>query len=181
MSEVNGTHIMVDIETLGQVPGDHIILSIAAVKFDSDGVYMNEMFHEEIDSESCKKYGMVSDEETEEWWSKQEASYTEQGRPLAEVLSEFSNWLPNGRFYIWSKGPSFDCSFLKKAYEECDKVGDEPWKFWLERDVRTAEHMFSNNNDGNSPVPEDLDGTDHDPSYDVKEQALSVLISLRGS
>lgn len=179
MSDVSGTHVMVDIETLGQDPGNHVILSIAAVKFDSDGIHMNNIFDEEISKESCENYNMVSDQETIEWWEKQDATYTKEGRPLAEVLKDFSNWLPNQRFHIWSKGPSFDCTFLKKAYKQCG-LGDEPWNFWMERDVRTAEHMFSEENDGSSPEPDDVEGTDHDPAYDVKKQALSVLISMRG-
>lgn len=180
MPEINGTHVMVDIETLGQRPGNHVILSIAAVKFDSKGVHMEDIFHEEVSKESCEKYGMDSDEDTIGWWDRQEATYTEQGRSLGEVLRRFSDWLPNGRFYIWSKGPSFDCAFIKEAYMMCDEVGDEPWNFWLERDVRTAEHMFSEENDGASPEPDSLEGTDHDPTFDVKKQALSVLISFRG-
>lgn len=181
MSDVNGTHVMVDIETLGQRPGNHVILSIAAVKFDSDGVHMQDLFDEEISKESCEKYGMESDGDTVEWWDKQDATYTEQGRPLGDVLRDFANWLPNRKFYIWSKGPSFDCAFLKEAYMQCDGVGEEPWKFWLERDVRTVEHVFEEEHGGSSPEPDDLDGTDHDPAYDVKKQALSVLISLRGT
>jgi len=95
MSDVNGTHVMVDIETLGQRPGNHVILSIAAVKFDSEGVHMQDLFDEEISKESCEKYGMESDEGTVEWWDKQDATYTEQGRPLGDVLRDFANWLPN--------------------------------------------------------------------------------------
>jgi DNA polymerase III epsilon subunit-like protein len=178
MSEISGKHVMVDIETLGQDPGNHIILSIAAVKFDSEGVYTEDIFDEEISKKSCENYGMGSDQDTIDWWEEQEATYTEDGRPLPEVLKDFSDWLPDRRYKIWSKGPSFDCTFLKKAYKKCG-LGEEPWNFWLERDVRTAEDMFSRSTDGSSPEP-NLQGTDHDPAYDVKKQALSVLISLRG-
>lgn len=174
MGSLKQKHVMVDIETLGQSPG-YVILSIGAVTFDSEGI--QRQFNEEISKESCEDYGMKIDEGTKEWWDKQDASYTEKGKPLPKVLQNFSDWLPSSEFKMWAKSPSFDCEFLKDAYSRCGM--ETGWNYWEERDVRTAEEFFSHATDGKSPEPDKLEGTDHEPLYDAKKQALSVLISKR--
>lgn len=178
MTEIDGIHVMLDIETLGTDPGNDVILSMAAVKFDSEAIYEGDTFYEEISTKSCNEYDMGNeDEDTKDWWENNEATYTRDGRPLPEVLRKFSKWTPNGSYYLWSKGPSFDCAFIQKAYNKCESVDKKPWKFWNERDVRTREYTFELNHNGSSPEPDSLEGTDHDPVYDVKKQALGVQIS----
>jgi hypothetical protein len=173
MSGSDTTHVMVDIETLGKTPG-HAILSIGAVIFDSDGIHSE--FGEKIDLESCVDRGMDIDDDTIDWLENQDASFTVDGKPLPEVLQKFSSWLPNGKYKVWAKSPSFDCKFLRDAYSRCDL--DVPWSFWEQRDVRTAEEFFSYVTEEKSPNP-GIPGEPHDPVYDAKEQALSVLMARR--
>ena len=170
---LDGTHVMVDIETMGKTPG-HAVLSIGAVIFDSEGIQGE--FSEEISLESCMDNDMDIDDDTLDWLENQDASFTVEGRPLEDVLQHFSSWLPNGRYKVWAKSPSFDCKFLKDAYGRCGM--DIPWAFWEQRDVRTAEEFFSYLTGQKEPEP-DIEGTAHDPLYDAKQQALSVLISQR--
>lgn len=174
MTSPNTTHVMVDIETMGKTPG-HAILSIGAVTFDSDGIHRE--FDEKISLKSCYlDYNMDVDDDTIDWLEDQDASFTVEGKPLPEVLESFSKWLPGGRYKIWAKSPSFDCRFLKDAYARCGMNAE--WNFWDQRDVRTAEEFFSYMTGGGSPEPE-LEGNAHDPLFDAKKQALSVLIAQR--
>ena len=174
MTNLNTTHVMVDIETMGKTPG-HAILSIGAVTFDSNGIHRE--FNREISLESCyHEYNMKIDDETVDWIEDQDASFTVEGEPLPDVLETFSEWLPDRNYKIWANSPSFDCRFLKDAYSRCGMKAQ--WNFWDQRDVRTAEEFFSYITGENSPEP-DLDGNDHDPLYDAKKQALSVLIAQR--
>lgn len=173
MPSLNTMHVMVDIETMGKTPG-HAILSIGAVTFDSKGIHSE--FEERISLESCLEYDMEIDDDTIDWLEDQDANFTVEGRPLPEVLQDFSQWLPNSNYKVWANSPSFDCNFLKDAYSRCGM--DLPWNFWEQRDVRTAEEFFSYVSDGSSPNP-DIDGNPHNPLYDAKEQALTVLMSQR--
>lgn len=167
------THVMVDIETMGQTPG-HAILSIGAVTFDSNGIH--DEFNEKISLESCMDYDMKIDDDTIDWLEDQNASFTVEGKPLPKVLKQFSDWLPSQNYKVWAKSPSFDCRFLRDAYSRCGMEAE--WNFWEQRDVRTAEEFFSYITGEDSPEP-DLEGYDHDPLYDAKKQALSVLIAQR--
>lgn len=170
------THVMVDIETTGQTVG-HAILSIGAVKFDADGVYTNQSFEKEISLESCcLDYGMKIDDGTVNWIEKQDASFSADGVPLEQALRDLTDWLPDGQYKIWANSPSFDCNFLEDAYRRCGM--DSDWNYWEQRDVRTAEEFYYYLTGENSPDPK-IEGNDHDPVYDAKKQALSVLMSMR--
>jgi DNA polymerase III epsilon subunit-like protein len=62
--------VMVDIETLGLDPGA-AILSIGAVRFDTDG--LGATFERNIGLESCQEAGLTIDAGTLEWWLQQDA------------------------------------------------------------------------------------------------------------
>src|SRR4051812_3766510 len=59
--------IMIDLETLGTLPGS-VILSIGAVAFDELSVAPGAGFYKVISTISCESCGLTKDEATEKWW-----------------------------------------------------------------------------------------------------------------
>lgn len=142
----NFTEIMVDLETLSTA-SNSIILSIGAVKFDRSfelpKIENCEVFYRRINIDSCRKVGLVSSEDTINWWNKQDESvrYEALDNPdrsdLKDVLNDFSKWLGYNTFNkkIWGHGDDFDCVILDNAYKCCGLK--TPWNFWNTRDTRT--------------------------------------------
>jgi hypothetical protein len=160
--------VMVDIETLGLDPGA-AILSIGAVRFDTDG--LGATFERNIDLESCQEAGLTIDASTLEWWLQQDADAQHVltgGESLADALEAFAE------FYafadeIWANSPAFDCEHLAAAYDAVDKT--VPWEYYEQRDVRTITNL---------PVAPDIEqeGTEHDALDDAKYQATVVAETL---
>jgi len=156
--------VMVDIETLGLEPGA-AILSIGAVRFDTDGV--GDTFYRNVSRESCEAAGLSVDEDTLSWWQGQDAEAREVlhgGENIHDVLFDFARWFDDAE-EIWANSPSFDCEMLEAAFEAVDLV--EPWEFYQERDVRTIKEL---------PIAPELeqDGTEHDALDDATYQARIV-------
>ena len=145
------TNIMLDLETLS-TRSNAAILIIAAIRFNDGETWTSRMtennvkkydhFYRRITLDSCKDYGFHVDPETEEWWSKQnkDIKYEALENPdrvrIPKALKEFSQWIGDPtKVKIWGNGSSFDCGILGNAYKQCSL--DIPWKFWLERDLRT--------------------------------------------
>ena len=139
---------MLDLESLSTRPGG-VILVIAAIKFKRHEIWDEKMdiekidkFYRRIDIESCIDTGLTVESDTVKWWNNQnkdikyEALNNPDRIPLKKALQEFSNWFGNNqRTLIWGNGSSFDCGILGEAYKRCGMA--IPWKFWLERDLRT--------------------------------------------
>ena len=142
---------MMDLETLSVRP-NAVILVIGAIKFNrgktlsekitEKDIKKQDCFYRRITIESCIKEGMHIDPNTRKWWESQEYSVkfeaiiNKDRIPLREALKEFSEWF--GKFErtkIWGNGSSFDCTILGEAYKICKM--NPPWRFWLERDLRT--------------------------------------------
>jgi exodeoxyribonuclease VIII len=145
------TEVMMDLETLSVRPHS-IILVIGAIKFnrgetwsvniDDEGLKKLDTFYIRIKIDSCVKIGLHSDPNTEKWWNEQDddVKYEALNNPdrvtLKDALEKFSDWYGNNpRRKIWGNGSSFDCTILGEAYKRCGL--NIPWKFWLERDLRT--------------------------------------------
>lgn len=171
-------HVMIDIETIGTNPGD-AILSIAAVEFNRTGVKNDSDFLVEISTESCVlDYGMNIDMETvDEFLVPAEADFTVEGRELDDALRKFNNWLPNDSdTRVWANSPSFDCKFLDDAYERCGM--QQGWNWYRQRDVRTAKEFYRYMSDKDVP-DNSMEGTPHEPLYDAKNQAMTVVESQK--
>ena len=131
-------HVMLDLETLGKVPGC-VILSIGAVAFDS--LTVQSTFEAHIDVRSSQQAGLTIDADTVMWWLRQDDA-ARQTLLRAEVISlniallQFADWLRSRTTRIWSKGPSFDAAILGAAYRAVKF--DVPWDFRNERCVRTV-------------------------------------------
>ena len=137
------THVMVDLETLGQSAGS-VIVSIGAVKI-VNGEIVDDHFYELIDAGSCVEAGLTMDAETVIWWMKQcDAAraeiYNPARRELHEVLHRLSCWIDNDDARLWGNGASFDNVLLAAAYDAMSMR--RPWKFWNDRCFRTVKAMF---------------------------------------
>ena len=142
---------MLDLETLSVRP-NAVILVIGAIKFnrgekwdeniDEIGLKKLDIFYKRIKISTCIYEGLHLDTKTKKWWDEQdddvkyEALKNPERVTLREGLCSFKEWFgSNPRTKIWGNGSSFDCTILGEAYKRCDM--EVPWKFWLERDLRT--------------------------------------------
>ena len=131
--------IMFDIETLGTT-ANSIILSIAAVKFEF-GNDNTEVYSVSIDPKSSKKYGMISNPSTIQWWKdqRQEAlkAFMTNQISIESALDGFTDFVgPEWKDTIfWVNGASFDYPILDWSYKKTGRT--PPWKYWNQRDART--------------------------------------------
>lgn len=173
---MNRCHIMLDLETIGLKPGCPI-LQIGAVAFTTNlnGVYLTNKFDAAISLPKSESMGFVSDPKTIGWWVEQfnagnvfARSNSDDALTPDQALESFNEFIiVNGGtddVLMWANSPSFDCAILKAYY---DKLGwDVPWKYYNERDFRTAKALAG--------VPDDrwpqFTGTKHNALDDAVHQ-----------
>jgi len=150
MSEAK-QNVMVDLETLAQVPGG-VILSIGAVFFDAEGVEDGKGLYKVIEKGSAVKAGLFIDPDTEKWWAQQSESARDvltlaaaggEGTATLEgALQEFNTFVSRGGtkvVKVWGNGSDFDNAFLSAAYRA---AGLKPgWDFWNNRCYRTLKNL----------------------------------------
>jgi hypothetical protein len=180
---MNYPHIMVDLETLDNVPGG-VILSIGAVGFNAQTGQLGPEFYAVLDKSSCDFLGLTTSTETLNWW----ASQSDEARAVLRdatggsglhadlVAQEFSNWIgthfERDKVHMWSNGADFDLPFLQVLYARCGLR--LPWKFYNNRCYRTLKNLFG----GLVPKPE-FDGTKHNALDDAIFQAKHAIPLLR--
>jgi hypothetical protein len=138
-------NVMVDLETLGTVPGS-VILSIGAVAFNEMDV-SEEGFYTPIRRESCFQAGLTADQTTLDWWERQSEEarkvlFDPAGASLEEALRRFNEYLGQfpGTVSIWGNGANFDNPLLACAFKA---VGVTPYyRFWNERCYRTVKNQY---------------------------------------
>lgn len=165
MAKENLGHIMVDIETMGDIPGSAIV-AIAAVEFNLETGETGRRFYERLDLQSCLDKGLFVTGHTVNWWLLQDAEsrveITKEGLPLGEALHKFRLFVQDiGAAEIWAKGS--DLPVLKVAYHKLNK--EVPWIFRLEQEVRT---IFRNNPEVAKNV--EFIGVKHNPIDDCLHQ-----------
>lgn len=130
-------NVMVDIETLDNKPTSSIV-SIGAVKFGPNGYDEYNTFYMVVDVQSCIDAGLTVSADTIAWWMKKSdqarSVFQQPGSHLANVLIEFSKWLPVNT-KLWGNGASFDNAILSNAYSALNLK--QPWEFWNDRCYRT--------------------------------------------
>lgn len=164
--------VMVDLETLGIVPGC-VILSIGAVGFDNSG--LGNEFYRIISVRSCLDAGLKIRQDTLDWWQQQndeakkilQLVKEKEATPLADALNDFNTFLSQyNNVKVWGNGASFDNAILLYAY---DAVGIDPhWKFYNNMCYRTVKTI-------NSDVPFVREGTYHNALDDAKSQAKHFI------
>lgn len=139
------THLMVDMETMGNSP-DAPIVSIGAVFFDPSTGNTGAEFYQVVSLESSMSFGMKPDASTIQWWLKQSsearsAILVDEAMGLLETLELLADFIAenaaNGSHTVqlWGNGCSFDNVILRRAYALTDTPFAVP--FWNDRDVRT--------------------------------------------
>lgn len=139
------THLMVDMETMGNSP-DAPIVSIGAVFFDPSTGNTGAEFYQVVSLESSMSFGMKPDASTIQWWLKQSsearsAILVDEAMGLRESLELLADFIAenaaNGSHTVqlWGNGCSFDNVILRRAYGLTETPFAVP--FWNDRDVRT--------------------------------------------
>ncbi|EPL7326919.1 3'-5' exoribonuclease domain-containing protein [Citrobacter freundii] len=139
------THLMVDMETMGNSP-DAPIVSIGAVFFDPSTGNTGAEFYRVVSLESSMSFGMKPDASTIQWWLKQSsearsAILVDEAMGLRESLELLADFIAenaaNGSHTVqlWGNGCSFDNVILRRAYALTETPFAVP--FWNDRDVRT--------------------------------------------
>ena len=139
------THLMVDMETMGNGP-DAPIVSIGAVFFEPSTGNTGAEFYQVVSLESSMSFGMKPDASTIQWWLKQSsearsAILVDEALGLLETLELLADFIAenaaNGSHTVqlWGNGCSFDNVILRRAYALTDTPFAVP--FWNDRDVRT--------------------------------------------
>ncbi|EIX2881732.1 3'-5' exoribonuclease [Salmonella enterica] len=136
------THLMVDLETMGENQ-DAPIVAIAAVLFDPQTGEIGAIFYAVISLVDAMKSGAVPDGETIERWLQQSgearSALLVDQRLLVDALlqlREFINEHSDEKLIqVWGNGATFDNVILRRSYE---RLGIPcPWRFYNDRDIRT--------------------------------------------
>lgn len=173
----SGSHIMVDLETLGTRPGS-VIVSIGACRVTKGEPA--DPFYCVIDVGSSKEAGFTVDEDTQRWWDRQSIEarsiFSDPNAVTAvKGLSDFADYLRqfgSASVQLWGNGSDFDNVLLIAAYNILGSPA--PWKFYNNRCFRTMKQMFG---DG-LQFPE-RQGTHHNALDDAMHQArmLSMIMA----
>lgn len=164
------SHIMLDLETMGNGP-QAAIIAIGAVAFDLSGI--KDRFYTQVSLESSVRAGLIADPSTIMWWMQQSdeerAAFqgNDKAAQLRGALGQFSQWMYEvGGEQVWGNGASFDNAILGNAYRAVGTI--QPWKFWNDRCYRTFTSLFN-------AVPLQRVGTHHNALHDAESQAQHLI------
>ena len=170
------SHVMVDIESLGTLPGS-VVLSIGAVSFDDHG--NKEEFYRAINVFDSLLHGLTINADTVAWWQKQtrEAKAAimarDAQRGLVGALGEFEAWLHQEEATdIWAHPPEFDLVLLEAAYRAAKL--ERPWNFRHARHLGTLLELAG---DVEILLPDGF--IEHHALHDAREQADKVRAAYR--
>lgn len=162
---MDGTHIMVDLETLG-TGNDALILSIGAVKFTPTEIV--DSFHVGIDPVSAQQAGLKIDAATVMWWFDPERAAAREALlglervDLGSALLGFRDWCGDDDVTLWGNGATFDNVILRGAFAAMRF--EYPAKFWNDLCFRTLKRLAPD-------VKVEREGTHHDALDDATYQA----------
>lgn len=193
----NLKHIMMDLETMGTVPGC-AGLSIGCVVMDFDRMVLGEQFYTVVSLPDSLENFLHEEENTKAWWDKQspearqvlEHANGANAPKLRAALEELNDWLRglgakprNTRLY--GNGADFDNPILRVMYHaaKVQPFGSEEGFFGgrCYRTLKTLDELF-----GPALAAPKLarSGTYHNALDDAKTQALhlmEIVRSVRGN
>lgn len=170
--------VMVDLETLGTVPGC-VILSIGAVAFSQEDGLDAQGFYCVLHRPSCEEAFLSVDPDTVRWWQNQneearavleQSMDAARSLPLAKGLERLNSYL--GRFggrgdvRLWGNGSDFDNALLSVAYDAAKVT--PAWSYRNNRCYRTLKNLASE-------LKLERQGTHHDAFDDACNQARHLL------
>lgn len=163
--------VMVDLETLGTLPGS-VILSIGAVAFDEFNVE-EQGFYTPIRRVDCESVGLKTSAATLKWWKDQSPEARKvlndpNAVSLSLGLNLFNNYLMSvdEEVRLWGNGANFDNPLLACAFAAA-KI-PPAYKFWDERCYRTVKNQFPD-------VKLARVGTFHNALDDARSQAEHLV------
>ena len=161
-------HLMVDLETLATTP-NAAVLTIGACTFDPMSNEICKQFYEKIDIESQEPLERHIDNNTLEWWGKQDPKIREEAlgdndRVSVNELLKQLNKFTVGCSELWCQGPLFDYAILEHLYKQMGQPF--PWNFWQIRDSRTVFSMMPQ--DPRKAIQEELHNALADCYYQAK-------------
>ena len=171
MDDVINSQVHIDLETLG-ISSTSRILSIGAVCGEDE-------FYTEIDTliyntlpPAMDKF--TFDQSTLDWWEEQgwfQPTLYKLSTP-SEAVSNLVVWIgeimaEKKDVTIWANSPSFDCAILLHHMRVFNIT--PPWRFYLERDVRTIKSLASDLKLAIRPVQ-----NPHNALQDAKNQQAFV-------
>lgn len=170
-------NIMVDLETLGTVPGC-VILSIGAVEFSQAGL-SGLQHYDEISTSSCTDAFLSISQSTKDWWSQREEAArsllnrcASGGTDIRSALEGFASFVKTfgDDVCVWGNGADFDNAILAVAY---DILGiPMPWKFWNNRCYRSLKALHPD-------IKLERVGTYHNALDDARSQAEHAVRLLQ--
>lgn len=136
--------IMIDLETLGSVPGCGIC-SIGAAACTADG-FVTERLYLIVSRFSCRDYGLFEQQSTLDWWTRQPeearqvllaAEDPDGSMPLPDALDELNRFVRrHGPIVeVFGNGSDFDNAILAAAAHAAHV--ELAWPFWQNRCYRT--------------------------------------------
>lgn len=183
-------HVMLDLETLGTVPGC-VAFSIGAVEFCPPTNTLGREFYAVVDVDSCLDHYLTEDRSpngTVDWWNKQSpearVTLTEArsgaGEKLPDVMHNLNGWFKalalKSKMRLWGNGADFDNPILRVMYEAA-KVEPYPAGYGgrCYRTMKNLDELLG---------PEfkfhklERRGTHHNALDDAKSQALHLMDNL---
>lgn len=161
------THVMIDLETMGNTP-DAPIVAIGACLFSFEGG-VGSTFYSTCTLESAVESGAKMDPSTVIWWMQQspdaQKEIVDARGDLWEALSYFTQWLPDEIEGVWGNGATFDNVILAQTFRRFGQP--VPWAFWLDRCYRTVKAA--------SDIEMSRRGTHHNALDDAISQAEHLV------
>lgn len=180
-------HIMVDLETLGTVPGC-VAFSIGAVQFFPERQELGDEFYGVIDVESCLARYLREEPDTLAFWDRQseearqalEHARSGDASNIVEVLDEFNSFLKRcgnaTSIRLYGNGADFDNPILRVMY---DAAGVKPFMSgpaaYGGRCYRTLKNLHELFGDNFAAPKLVRQGTYHNALDDAKSQAHHLM------
>lgn len=179
------THIMLDKETLGTVPGC-IGLSIGAVEFFPEQNKLGREFYCVINVTSSLEHYLREEKATRDWWDKQsaaarvvltEAQDPATSLPLPDALTKFNSWQKSmslsKSIRLYGNGADFDNPILRVMY---DAANIKPYAYtYGGRCYRTLKNLDELLGPEFRARKLERAGTHHNALDDAKSQAQHLM------
>lgn len=201
------TNIMIDLESLGNVPYNGVIIALGAVAFrmDEEVTYpvehdfecsagISKFFYPIRIVEQVQDHGFVIETDTLRWWLETPEKTAQLNAFLSsdyrthirDVFEKFAWWIASiikdpKDILLWSHGVTYDCLHLQQKWDKVMQTSfNRICPFRQMRDTRTLFDAYGRKFSDKSPYPEWVPQRKHHPLEDSYVQAIAVQTAMRG-